>query len=319
MTTRRALLTRAALLASGVAGVWLVRDRLPWPPPDVRLTNGRDTPWMAMSPGGGLIDLTVAVNGAPIRAIVDSGAQMTAVDGELAHRLGLRRPLTAPMLAFGVSGKPDLTRSVTLDLAMPGLSVPGLHAAALDLAGVSALSGRDFQMLIGRDLLRHLVVEADFPGARVRFLSTGAYQPSRNGIDLPLQRRGGAPVVAVKIEDADPVDVLVDTGSSRLLALSEAAARKVGLLSPGRTQGAAQSVNLGGFSLNRIVTARSVRIGILDLPSVDIQIYRPAFGAGGPEGLLGTGLFRQFRMGLDLGGKRLVLLRPPLSVIPTPG
>ena len=319
MTTRRALLTRAALLASGAAGVWLVRDRLPWPPPDMRLTNGRDTPWMAMSPGGGLIDLAVAVNGVPIRAIVDSGAQMTAVDGGLAHRLGLRRPLTAPMLAFGVSGKPDLTHSVTLDLAMPGLSVRGLHAAALDLAGVSALSGRDFQMLIGRDLLRHLVVEADFPGARVRFLSTGAYQPSRNGIDLPLRRRGGAPVVAVKIEDADPVDVLVDTGSSRLLALSEAAARKAGLLSPGRTQGAAHSVNLGGFSLNRIVTARSVRIGILDLPAVDIQIYRPAFGAGGPEGLLGAGLFRQFRMGLDLGGKRLVLLRPPLRVVPTPG
>ncbi|WP_397403898.1 aspartyl protease family protein [Phenylobacterium sp.] len=319
MTTRRALLSRAALLASGAAGVWLVRDRLPWPPLDVRLANGRDTPWMAMSPGGGLIDLTVAVNGVPIRAIVDSGAQMTAVDGGLAHRLGLRRPLTAPMLAFGVSGKPDLTHSVTLHLAMPGLSVSGLHAAALDLAGVSALSGRDFQMLIGRDLLRHLVVEADFPGARVRFLSASAYSPPRDAIDLPLRRRGGAPVVAVKIEDADPVDVLVDTGSSRLLALSEGAARKTGLLSPGRTQGAAHSVNLGGFSLNRIVTARSVRIGVLDLPSVDIQIYRPAFGAGGPEGLLGTGLFRQFRMGLDLGGKRLVLLRPPLRVIPTPG
>jgi predicted aspartyl protease len=319
VTTRRALLSRAALLASGAAGVWLVRDRLPWPPLDVRLANGRDTPWMAMSPGGGLIDLTVAVNGVPIRAIVDSGAQMTAVDGGLAHRLGLRRPLTAPMLAFGVSGKPDLTHSVTLHLAMPGLSVSGLHAAALDLAGVSALSGRDFQMLIGRDLLRHLVVEADFPGARVRFLSASAYSPPRDAIDLPLRRRGGAPVVAVKIEDADPVDVLVDTGSSRLLALSEGAARKTGLLSPGRTQGAAHSVNLGGFSLNRIVTARSVRIGVLDLPSVDIQIYRPAFGAGGPEGLLGTGLFRQFRMGLDLGGKRLVLLRPPLRVIPTPG
>lgn len=319
MTTRRALLTRAGLLATGAAGVWLVRDRLPWPAPDIRLATGRSTPWMPMSPGIGLIDLAVVVNGTPLRAIVDSGAQMTAIDAGVARRLGLPRPLTAPMLAFGVSGQPDLAHSVTLNLDLPGLSVSALRAAALDLASVTALSGRDFQVLIGRDLLQHLVIEADFPGARTRFLAPDGRAAPPDAIRLPLRRRGRSTVVAVRIEGSQPVDVAVDTGSSRLLALTETVANRLGLLAPGRAQGSAPSVNLGGLSQNRIVNARSIQLGALVLPSVDIQIYRPALGAGGPDGLLGAGLFRQFRMVLDLGGETLVLIKPPLRLMSSPG
>ena len=77
MTSRRAFLTRLALLTAGGAALWSVRDRLPWPPLEPRFANGRDTPWQTLPPRGGLIEIAVTVDGHPIRAAVDSGAQLS--------------------------------------------------------------------------------------------------------------------------------------------------------------------------------------------------------------------------------------------------
>lgn len=316
MISRRGLI--AGVVAAGGA-LFLVRDRLPWPPLAPRFSNGRGTPWQALPPRGGLIEIPVTVNGEPVRAVVDSGAQFSAVDRALAARLDLARTVSAPILAYGVSGGPSLTHTVRLDLALPGLSIPNLRAAALDLAAIAAATGRDFQLLIGRDVLRHLVVEADFPRGRARFLPRGAYRPPRDAIAIPLRTQGGAPVVAVQIEGGAPLDVLVDTGSSGVLALSAKAAEAAGLLAPGRPVGSAHSVSLGGLSLDRRVTARTLRVGGLTLRDAEVQVYTPATGAPAPAGLLGTGLLRPFRMTLDLGGDRLFLVRSGLIIVPPPG
>ncbi len=318
MTTRRGFLVRFGLLATAGGALFMVRDRLAWPPVEPRFANGRDTPWQALPEQGGLIEIPVTVNGTPVRAVVDSGAQFSAIDRALAQSLDLPRTLAAPILAYGVSGGPSLSHTVTLDLSVPGLAVPRLRAAALDLAAISAATGRDFQLLIGRDVLRHLVVEADFPRDRARFLARHAYRPPRDAILLPLRTRGGAPMLPVTVENAPPQEVLVDTGASGVLALSAAAATQAGLLAPGRPVETAHSVSLGGLSLDRRVTASTLRVGGLTLRETDVQIYRPAANAPAPSGLLGTGLFRQFRMGLDLGGERLVLVRSGLIVVPMP-
>jgi predicted aspartyl protease len=308
---RRSLLVG---LAAAAGGLFLVRDRLPWPPLAPRFANGRDTPWQRVPPGG-LIEIEASVNGAPIHAIVDSGAQFSAVDRTLAERLALPRNVAAPMLAFGVSGGPTLTHTVRLDLALPGLAVPNLRAAALDLAPVAQVTGRAFQLLIGRDVLRHVVVEADFPLRRARFLARGAYAPPPDARTLPLKDTGRGPMLAVQVEGAPPLDVLVDTGAAGVLALSETAARDAGLLAPGRPVSKAQSVSLGGLSLDRRVTARTVSAGGLSLRNVDVQIYRPAANAPAPSGLLGTGLFSRYRMALDLGGGRLHLVPPSVMIV----
>lgn len=321
MISRRALLPRLALLATGgAAGLWLVRDRLPWPSPGPRFANGRDTPWQPLPERGGLIEIPVSVNGVPLRAVVDSGAQITAIDATIARRLGLSRTVAAPMLAYGVSGGPTLAHTVNLDLTLPGLAVPELRVATVDLVPIAAATGRDFQLLIGRDVLRRLIVEADFPLGRVRFLAPGAYRPPRDAVTLPLRRQAGAPITAVQVEAAPPINVLVDTGSSGLLALSEQAATRAGLLAPGRRITATHSISLGGLALNRLAAARTVRLSGLTLRNVGVQIYRPAVQTAGPSGLLGTGLFRRYRMALDLAENRLFLVPPSprLMVAPPP-
>lgn len=311
MIGRRSLLVG---LAAAAGGLFLVRDRLPWPPLAVRFANGRDTPWLPIPPGG-LIEIEVSVNGRPLHAVVDSGAQFSAIDRTLAQRLGLPRTLAAPLVAYGVSGGPTLTHTVRLDLAVPGLAVPGLRAAALDLAPIAQVTGRMFQLLIGRDVLSRLVVEADFPMRRTRFLAADAYRPPPDARTVALDATSGGPMVTIQVEAAPPLRVLVDTGAAGVLALSETAAQQAGLLAPGRPVSPAHSVTLGGLSLDRRVTARTVAIGGLVLRDVDVQVYRPAANAPAPSGLLGAGLFSRYRMALDLGADRLHLVPPSLMIV----
>jgi predicted aspartyl protease len=314
VTTRRALVSRLPLLIAGGAALWLVRDRLPWPAPPMRFASGRSTGWIALPPRNGLIEMPARVNGQPIRVVVDSGAQFSAIDRALAARLDLPQTVALPIVAYGVSGKPDVTFTVRLDLELPGLAIPGVRAAALDIGRLSVITGRDFQMLIGRDVLRALVLEADLPRDRAAFHAPEAYRPAADAIVVPLTLTGAGPMTPVTVEGAQ-LDVMVDTGSTGALALSTRSAQAAGLLAPGRRMRQAHSVSLGGLSLDRIVTARSVAVGPLSLPETPVQIYAPSAGPV-PAGLLGLGFLRRFRIALDLPGRRLLLLRPTPTVVP---
>lgn len=314
MITRRRLLPRLALLAAGGAAVWAVRDRIPWPPLKVAFDTGGMTPWIPIGRRG-LIEIPASVNGTPIRAVVDSGAQFSAIDRGLARQLGLPQTAALPLLAYGVSGEPDLTYTVKLDLGLPGLAVDGLRAAALDIARLSEATGRDFSLLVGRDVLRAVVLDADFPRGQVRFLAPGTLPPPAEAVAVPLRLDGGAPVTPVQIEAAPPLEVLVDTGATGALALSADAARQAGLLAPGRQVLQARSVSLGGVSLDRVVIARTVGLAGLSFRDTPVQIYAPSVRGPVPSGLLGTGILGRFRLVLDLGGRRLFLSRPSPLVV----
>lgn len=313
MTSRRAFL---ALLAAGGAALFLVRDRLPRDL-EPRFANGRATPWLPLKPGRGLVEIDATVAGRPVRAVVDTGAQFTAVDRALAEALDLPRTIAAPVLAYGVSGGPTMTHTVTLDVGVQGLVVPGVRAPALDLAALSAATGREFQLLIGRDVLREVIIEVDFALDRMRFLKAEAYRAPADGQVIPLTPKGGgAPTVPVRIEGAQPVDLLLDTGASGWLALSEGAARRSGLLGPDRPVSRAQSVSLGGVRLDRVVEARHVALGDLSLQRVPVQIYAPAVHAPAPSGLVGAGALQGMHVAVDLAGRRLILAPPALRIVP---
>ncbi|MCR5875105.1 aspartyl protease family protein [Phenylobacterium sp. J426] len=318
MFSRRVLLSRLGLLAAGGAALWLVRDRIPWPPPRTVFDAEPSTPWIPLPRDARLIEIEGRAAGHPVRIVVDSGAQFSAIDRTLAQALELPQAATLPMLAYGVSGQPSLTHTVRFDLALEGLAVQGMRAAVLDIAGLAAATGREFHMLLGRDVLRELVLEADFPRDRVRFHRPEAYRPPPDARPVALKLVGGAPMTPVSVEGSAPVDVLVDTGASGVLALSTEAARSAGLLAPGRRVDSAHSVSLGGISLDQLVRAETVEAAGLTLRGVDVQIYAPSAKGAIPPGLLGSGLFRRYRMALDLDGGRLFLIPAAASLVREP-
>jgi hypothetical protein len=103
--------------------------------------------------------------------------------------------------------------------------------------------------------------------------------------------------------------VLLDTGATGALALSETTAQAAGLLD-GRPLRRGPAVTLGGVSEDGLALAREVEFAGHALHDLEVQIYRPAPHAPAPGGLLGLGVLGRFHLALDLPGGRLFLIGP---------
>jgi hypothetical protein len=62
----------------------------------------------------------VTVNGTPVRALVDSGAQYSVIDRSLVQTLGLTDVFNIPMVAYGVGGEPQMGRGAALNVEVGG-------------------------------------------------------------------------------------------------------------------------------------------------------------------------------------------------------
>lgn len=318
MLSRRTLLRQLAALGVGLGAAWWLRDRYLFPKPLLAFEGGANgTGWLPLPDPAGLIELGARLKGVPIRVVVDSGAQFSAIDKTLARRLGLR-PLPLPMLAFGVSGAPAITHTVDLDLSIGPMTVRGLRAATLDLVGLSGAIRRPFAMLVGRDLLGVAAADIDWPNGRVAFLEPQALKPGPQARLVPTHSSGRALMTEISVEGGAPVDVMVDTGATSEVALSDATARRLGLLT-GRPMETGRSVSLGGLSHDRVFRVRTVEFGGETLRDVEVQVFTPAMHGPLPDGLLGVGILRRYRVGLDVGSGLLWLTGPgPAGALSSP-
>jgi predicted aspartyl protease len=307
-TSRRGLLVQLGVLGLAGAGLLLARERLIWPPPKVSLAGGHTSGWIPF-PEGGMIELPARIGAREIRIVVDSGAQYSAIDAALALELKLPQASPIPMLAFGVSGAPTVTRSVRLDLDMGALKLEGLRAATLDLHALARLTRRPFSMLIGRDLLRTVVAEIDFPAGRAAFHARDDWAPRFD--DRAVSARGvrGALMADIQVEQAAPLEVMVDTGATSGLALARDAAEAAGLLD-GRHVRRGRSVTLGGVSRDEVVRASTLSFAGHTFHDMDVQVFARAPQGPIPDGLLGLGILKRFRVTLDHGGGRMFLAGP---------
>jgi predicted aspartyl protease len=308
LINRRSFLTQAALLVAAGGAAWWVRDNVIWPAPKpVFGGDGASSGWLpfdADEPRIAIVD--VLVNGTPARALLDSGAQSSVVDRGLAERLALPVSVVAPVLAFGVSGGPQVGRSAALDLQVGALRLQGLRAAQLELAPIAAASGRPFDLIIGQDVLRVVIADVDFPGGRLAFHDPDLFTLPAGAIASPARTEGRELLVPITIESR-PLEAVLDTGASGALALSPTSAEAVGLFD-GRRVGWAPSITFGGLSQDRVVRAGALGFAGAEFTDVRVHIYSPAQGARIPAGLLGVEVLEGFRVILDLGRGRLHLV-----------
>ena len=297
------------MLAVGGGAVWLLRDRVLWPTPRPAFAAGDGgSGWLSLAPGVAVPVVDAVLNGETVRALVDSGAQATVVDRELAERLRLMNALSVPMIAFGVSGAPQTGRGARLEVALGGLTLPALHAAALDLSPLSALrgAGPPVALVIGQDVLRTVLLDLDLPHERLAFHARESLHAPPGLQAVPARSRGRELWTDVVVEGM-ALEVAVDTGLSSALALSEELARSAGLLAEGRPVRRTRSVTLGGASDGREVLADTLELGGRVLRRAPVAVYARGPASLIPPGLLGSGAFRRTRAMLDLGAGRLLM------------
>jgi hypothetical protein len=153
-----------------------------------------------------------------------------------------------------------------LDMLLPGgLVLSTTDGAAIPMAGASALIARDFDGIVGADVLRHMVVEIDYERRSLTLHDPRSYEYTGHGTALPftywmnydpliegqLAIPGRAPI---------PVKIILDTGAGGTVLTTPFVAKQRLLTSvatlPSPDMGAG-----GGESVKHLARLGALRIG----------------------------------------------------------
>lgn len=306
MITRRSLLPQLALLGAGGAGFWYLREHLIWPPPRASFAAGTSSSgWLSWGARDPVPVVAVDIEGQPFEALVDSGAQACVVDQAVAERLGARAMVPLPVVAFGVSGQPQMGRSASVSVRLGDLSLTGLRTAVLDLGPLRRASGRQIALVLGMNALAELLLDLDAPRRRLA-LRDKRQGPPVDAMPLTARLSGRALMTPVMVEGRS-TEVILDTGASSALSLSEAVAAKVGLLD-GRPATAISTITFGGAAVHRTVIARDFAFAGQTFRNAEVSIFPPSGAPGLPSGLLGIGALKRLRLFAGFGPGRLHVL-----------
>lgn len=298
MITRRSLLTQVGLLGAGFAAAWAVREHF-WREPQVSFTSARQASgWLdIVTPRAAILIVAAELDGAPVRALIDTGAERSVVHAGLVDRLGLEEGKGLPMAAVGLGGGVQLGGRVSLDLRLGDLVLVGLNATKLDLGPLADAGPFAADIVIGRDVLKGMAIDLDLPNRR---LALSASAGERRGL---AARLGGSPLMAEANLEGRVVRALVDSGASGHLTLSNAQAETYGLLK--RPARADQSIVLGGSVRTRSVPVSRLEVLGRVFENIEVHVLPDQRVPGAPDAIIGLECFRQDRTMLDLGEGRL--------------
>jgi predicted aspartyl protease len=244
------------------------------------------------------LEVTGQVNRIDSNLVLDTGAERTVLTTQtIRSDLLARSRLTISQLT-GVTGTVS-NADVFADIRMGTADFQQRFAVA-DIAGVNGL--------VGGDLLSDYDVELDIPGGRVRLWQASTCRADQlpwSGPRAMLSARvmGDRLVIPVVI-DGQPVDALLDTGSSISL-LSTGVARRLGVhTTSADTVASIRGVD-GGSAIVRFHRFASMDIG-------QDHVANPLIAVGetqlvSPETVLGLDYLKGHRIWLSYRTGRIVL------------
>lgn len=239
-----------------------------------------------------LVDVLLNGRG-PYRLLVDTGANVTLLQGRVARELRL------PILRPGKESQLVEVERLEIGRARFGGLVAGARDWREDIDGV-----------LGFNLFSGCLLTFDYP-ARTLLLERGAL-PAANGVDrIPFEvGEGRHPFVDLQIGDSR-MRFLLDTGAAQWLTIPKAMAQGLRFDGPPRP-GPTLTWNDRSYPVEAARLADDVRIGGYVLRRPEILLTpeeRP---------LIGSGLLKEFRVTIDQGSKLVRLVRDSAEPIQSP-
>jgi hypothetical protein len=277
---------------------------------------------VAYEPFAGLILISVTVaDSPPLDFVLDSGAtQSSLTDPLLARFLGLETKEIG--LARGVgAGAKRVAVAEDVCIRMDGVEVLRTPLVIQDIGSrLEEGAGREIHGFLGADLFTRYVVEIDPAGRRLLLHDPKDFVYRGQGFEIPLEIEDGRPIVqgAVIVEEGGkeiPVRLMVDTGSSRFLALVTKSRRR---LRPPSEQQTGASVGVVGNTTVSLASTYKFRLG----PVIGTRVETAWLGGHevpgvrsveNLNGILGNRFLSRVRVIFDYRQGRLILEPPSRS------
>jgi hypothetical protein len=274
-----------------------------------RVAFGTGEGWMPFELfAGNRIYLSTVINGQPVQALLDSGAETTAIDSGFADSAGIR-----PKGEMGVEGSGGSTSSglaTGVSLRVGEASVAGVTASVMDLSSIGKALDIPLRAIVGQELFYASVVDIDFPRRRIAFRDPARFVPPKGAVRLPLEPARGDRTVPLSIEGRPPIRVFFDLGNGSPLDIFAAYWRPQGLLDA-RPSSQLLNGGAGGQRPVRLAMVKSVSLGGTTLQNVPANFSPPGPTTENSDRVLGNvglPILQRFRVIADYGRDALYLL-----------
>jgi predicted aspartyl protease len=255
---------------------------------------------ITLTPGSRLM-IDAAVNGVPVRALLDSAAEASLLDRGFAQRLKLGRG--QDVTASG-SGKQAFTASLVegVTLQALGLTLKDQTVAVTDLGDVGRrLLHARLDMILGREIFDAARLSIDIDGRRIRVLRQEREPP---GVMLALQAEHGVETIEARVEGGAPVRATFDLGNGAHVLVSRRYAQSRGFLTDGRALRKERGGGLGGADDRQVFTLRNLEIAGRRFENIDAAIDPQASAS---DLNVGISVLRHFHIVTDFSQRRVWL------------
>lgn len=252
----------------------------------------------------GKADLLFALDtGAPVSVLL-AGAETTPLALDLSDAQKLGDSPASPIGSFRFGFTVDFGAVTLRDLPM--IAVPIETMPCPDRLAKLGVRG-----IVGADLLRHYVVEADFDAGRLRLHDPKGWTPPAGASVLPLEFKDGHIYVraGVTLPDARPVDGLFHVDSGKNTALLLRVGTDPAFVMPPAGGKSRHACYINGLEEQREGEPVTLRAGTAAAAGVPSLYSAPgSLEMGASIGTIGAGALRRWNIAIDYPGRRLVLM-----------
>jgi Aspartyl protease/PDZ domain len=263
---------------------------------------------------GGLIYLPVSVAGNdPLSFILETGAQPSIVDSDIALALGLGHGATSTASGAG-AGTAKLSVLENVSLQAGKVRVPKPLVIATPFEPLSKMTGHPTDGALGNDFIGRFVVSIDFASNQIDLYDPSFDPGEEFGEAIPVSVESGHALIDATLSLSDGRTIggrfAVDTGARPSAVISSSFVDQHGLL-----DAVPQLYNVTGRGLvgtSEVPLGRVQSIGIgpfkIDEPVCGFSRDRSGAFATQPwAGVIGNAIWQRFRMTIDYRRKRILL------------
>jgi len=250
----------------------------------------------------GQIEVQVSIDGRPpIWCILDSGAEFSMLDAEVAKTLklgpGVRR------------GGRERIENVTLAIGPVRMRGQSMTLWSLDNF---RRQKREIRGVVGCELFERYAVTIDYQRQVVIVTEPPSFHPNPNATEFPITFAGRLPVIRTSLKigpNVIPARLMIDTGASQAVILRYPFANEHQLFGAQDKTTTSETVATGPTPFVTL-SVDELRLGRWRFPDPRVKAYGTQRGAGGgtsTDGLLGNDILHHFRVTFDYSRKRLLL------------